>query len=66
VKKYGETSLGCNKKRGIHRLQKIDGSSNALPVFTFYNFNWVKKGHHVRNYFIESHMQALRMLIATN
>lgn len=63
VKKYGETSLGCNKKNAQQRLMWYQEQYPYSLTFTFFDYQWVGKGHHVRNYFVESRMLDLRKFI---
>jgi hypothetical protein len=66
VKKYGETSLGCNKN---HAQKKILWYQEQYPyhlTFTFFDYQWVGKGHHVRNYFLESHLLDVREFIRSD
>lgn len=66
VKKYGETSLGCNKRGAIKKVSRFENKYGSDVLFQFYNYKWVGKGHHVRNYFVESHMEDVRIFLQTN
>jgi hypothetical protein len=63
VKKYGTTSLGCNKQNAQNKLKWYQEQYPYNLTFTFFDYKWVGKGHHVRNYFVESHMLDLRQFI---